>query len=252
MMKFGVADFGMQIWYGGFHDYEMRLDNVRKLGFDGLEKLHPQSAEDALRKVARLKKLGMSFATCNGPEPELTIQWSAALGAEYVWAQGQGFVGYNFEAYVRQVYEMTKAAKNYGMRVAVHNHLGSMAETQEQVETVLKECPDTYLLFDTGHLAVAGGDVKYFAEKYYDRIAAYHLKGWQQSETPDHAEWQKRGYFCGIGQGDFHIDNEYVFKHAVKRGFDGWVHIEHDTHKRDPLLDLKESLDILKKWQAEA
>ena len=45
--------------------------------------------------------------------------------------------------------------------------------------------------------------------------------------------------------------NEFVYKQAVKKGFDGWVFIEHDTHERDPLIDLKESYDILKKWRNE-
>jgi len=248
MVKFGVADYGMLVWYGAFYDYDERVRAIGEIGYDGIEKLHPQSAEDALMKVANLKKMGMDFATCNAPNQELSIKWGAALGADYIWNQVQG---YTFEAYLRQTYEMTKAAKKFGVRVAVHNHLGSMAETQEQVETILCECPDTYLLFDTGHLAVAGGDVKYIAEKYFDRIAAYHLKGWRWSETPKADKWQERGYFCGLGQGDFDIDNEFVCKHALKNGFDGWIHVEHDTHKQDPLIDLKESFDILKKWQAE-
>ena len=116
---------------------------------------------------------------------------------------------------------------------------------------MLRECPDTKLLFDVGHLAVAGGDVAYIAETYYDRIVAYHLKGWQRSGTPDDPGWWNRGYFCGLGQGDLFVDNEFVYKHAVKKGFDGWVFVEHDTHKRDPLLDLKESYDLLKKWRTE-
>ncbi|MBQ7032502.1 MAG: TIM barrel protein [Clostridia bacterium] len=248
MVKLGVADYGMLVWYGGHYDYDERIQAIRKIGYDGLERLYPDSAEDALRKAAQLRKLGMGFATCNAATPELSIKWTAALGASYVWAQVKG---QSYEAYLRQVYEMTKAAEKYGVKIAVHNHLGSMAESQEQVETILHECPDTYLLLDTGHLAVAGGDVRYIAEKYYDRIAAYHLKGWKQSTTPDAEKWQDRGHFCGLGQGDFFIDNEFVFKNAIKNGFDGWVHIEHDTHEQDPHIDLKESFDILQKWRTE-
>ncbi len=248
MVKIGVADYGMLVWYGGYYDYEERARAVGAIGYDGIEKLHPLSAEDALMKAAWLKKMGMRFATCNAANQELSIKWGAALGVDYIWNQVHGA---SFEAYLRQTYEMTKAAKMYGVRIAVHNHLGSMAETQEQVETILRECPDTYLLFDTGHLAVAGGDVRYIAEKYYDRIAAYHLKEWKWSDTPEAEKWQDRGHFCGLGQGDLPIDNEFVFKQAIRKGFDGWVHIEHDTHKQDPLIDLKESFDILQKWRNE-
>ncbi len=244
-MKFGVADYGMFVWYGGFYDYEDRLLSVKELGFDGLERIYPNSPEDALNKAANLKKKRMSFATCNAANIELSIKWTAALGGEYVWVQVHGAT---FRDYLRQVNELTKVTKKYGIEAVVHNHLGSLVETQEQLETVLQECPDVKLLFDTGHLAVAGGDVAYIAEKYADRIAAYHLKGWQTSDTPDAAKWQERGHFCGLGQGEFFIDNKAVVKIALKHGFDGWIFIEHDTHKRDPLVDLKESLEILKSW----
>jgi len=245
MIKIGVADYGMFVWYGGYYDYEDRVRSVQALGFDGLERIYPNSPEDALNKAAWLRKNGMSFATCNAQNIELAIKWTSALQGEYVWVEVRG---YTFEEYIRQVNELTKVTAKYGIHAVVHNHLGSMVETQEQLEEVLRRCPDVKLLFDTGHLAVAGGDVAYIAEKYADRIAAYHLKGWQTSDTPDAAKWQERGHFCGLAQGDFFIDNEAVVKTALKNGFDGWIFIEHDTHERDPLVDLKESLTVLKSW----
>ena len=248
MAKFGVADFGMYAWYGGFYNYNERIRAVREIGYDGLERLRQESAEDALQKVAQLRRFGMGFATCEAPGPELSIRWTAALGGEYVWGEPYG---YTLEAIKRGLREMSIEAKKYGVKVVVHNHLGSLVEKQETVEEVLEECPDTFLLFDTGHLAVAGGNVKYIAEKYYDRIAAYHLKGWQTSNTPDAEKWQERGHFCGIGQGDFFIDNEFVCKNALQKGFDGWIFIEQDTHKRDPLIDIKESYDLLQKWRTQ-
>jgi len=251
-MKLGIADYGMLVWYGAHFDYDERIDIAREFGYDGLERLYPTSAEDALMKAARLKRKNMGFATCNGPTPELAIKWSAALGAEYVWAEIENSPMVPFDVYLRRLRENVRIAGQYGVKVAVHNHLGSRVESQQEVETVLQECPGAMLLFDTGHLAVAGGDVRCIADKYYDRIVAYHLKGWMRSDTPDAANWQQRGYFCGLKQGDFFIDNEYVFKNAVKRGFGGWVMVEQDTHKRDPKLDLAENRAILRAWQQEA
>lgn len=248
MEKLGVADYGMLAYYGGFYDYDERIDAICNLGYDGIERIYPKSAEDALRAASNLKKNGRGFATCNAADIEQAIRWTAALGGQYVWAK----VYHNdYDRYVREVREMTKVANKYGIDVAVHNHLGQTIETQEQVESMLKDCPDTKLLFDVGHLAVAGGDVRYIADTYYDRIVAYHLKEWTVSDTPDAEAWQERGYFCGLGQGNFPVDNEYVYKNAVKKGFDGWVFIEQDTHLREPLLDLKDSLDVLKKWRSE-
>lgn len=248
MEKLGVADYGLLVYYGGHYDYHEKIDNIRALGYDGIEKLYPKSAEDALFKVSTLKKKGMDFATCNCDDIELAIRWTAALGGKYIWAN---VYRKDFDNYIRQVNELTKAANKFGVEVAVHNHMGQTIETQEQVEKMLELCPDTKLLFDVGHLTVAGGDAKYIADTYYDRIVAYHFKGWQTSATPDAEDWRQRGHFCGLAQGDTHVDNEYVYKNAVKKGFDGWMFIEQDTHLRDPLVDLKESYDVLKKWRSE-
>ena len=250
-MKFGIADYGMYVWYGQHFDYDERIAIAKRFGYDGLERLYPTSAEDAMMKAARLKRAGMGFATCNGPTPELTIKWSSALCADYIWAEVSNSTDQPLDHYIRVLKENTRIAGNYGVKVAVHNHLGSRIESQYEVEKFLNESPDTYLLFDVGHLGVAGGDVKYIADTYYDRIIAYHFKGWMSSDTPDAEDWQKRGYFCGLKQGNFFIDNEYVFKNAVKKGFDGWVMIEQDTHKRDPLLDLEENMNILQQWKKE-
>ena len=248
-MKFGIADYGILVWEGGFYDYEERVLMVKCLGYDGLERIYPTSPENAIEKAAWLKKNGLSFATCNAATQELAIKWTAALGGEYVWLDVQG--GKTFGDYLRQVQKMALAAKKYGIKLVVHNHMGQKCETQEQVERVLNECPDAYLLLDTGHLSLAGGDVKYIAEKYYDRIAAYHFKGWKWGDNPNAEKWNERGYFTGLMQGDMNIDNEWVFKNACKRGFDGWVFIEQDTHKREPELDIAENRAVLAKWMNE-
>ncbi len=249
-MKHGIADYGILVWNGGFYDYEDRLLMAKRLGYDGIERLYPVSPENAIEKAAWLKKNGLGFATCNGANAELSIKWTAALGGEYIWADVQATK--SFEDYLRQVEKMAQAAKKYGIKVAVHNHMGQRCETQEQVERVLSECPDAYLLLDTGHLALAGGDVRYIVEKYYDRIAAYHLKGWKWGANPKADYWGDRGYFTGLMQGDLDVPNEWVYKNAIKRGFKGWVMIEQDTHKREPELDLAENREILKRWEQEA
>ena len=47
-MKFGVADYGMNVWYGGCYDIEKRLLDLKALGFDGIERVEAIDAADAL------------------------------------------------------------------------------------------------------------------------------------------------------------------------------------------------------------
>ncbi len=51
-MKFGVADYGLNVWYGGLYDLESRLQNLRELGFEGIERLEANGSGDALSKAA--------------------------------------------------------------------------------------------------------------------------------------------------------------------------------------------------------
>ena len=240
-MKIGVADYGMNMWYGGQYDYVDRVAELRKIGFDGIERIYAQTESHALYTAANVRRLGGDFATCLGPTVELSMQWTAAFGKEYMWVNVNGK---DFDTYCRQVNEQVKAASRWGVKVALHNHLGSLVETQEQLDEFMTRCPGAYLLLDAGHLAVAGGDVMKSAETYYDRLVAVHVKGWQMT-NPDAKEWYNRGYFCEIGGGNFPVPNEELVKYLVGRGFDKWIMIEHDTHLQDALTDLKISRERL-------
>ena len=248
MRKIGIADYGMNVWYGGFMDYEQRMQDIKAIGYDGIERLTPIDAADALNKATTLAKLDMDFATVLAPTLELKVQWTAAFKKEYIWTDVQAdHARDSLDTYCRRVNYLSAACKKYGIKAAVHNHLGCIVETQEQLETFLENCPDAGLVFDVGHMAVAGGNVREIMDKYYDRIVAIHLKAWVMKD-PNQKDWWDRGYFCGLNQGNFPVDNEYVVKKAIEKGYDKRIFIEHDTHLREPLEDLAESRQILREW----
>ena len=51
-MKFGVADYGMNVWEGGCYDITLRLEELRSIGLDGTERLEVCDAADAIYKAA--------------------------------------------------------------------------------------------------------------------------------------------------------------------------------------------------------
>ena len=85
MLKFGVADYGLNVWDGGLYDIESRLLDIKKLGLSGTERLEAVSASDALCKAALYRRLGMDFSTCRGPSVQAGIEWTAGLDKKYVW-----------------------------------------------------------------------------------------------------------------------------------------------------------------------
>lgn len=245
MIKVGIADYGMNVWYGDFYDSTERMDQIKAIGYDGLERMRPIDTADAMNKAVVLARRGMSFATVAAPNVELSIKWTAAFGRKYVWNQGWNN-SKDLDEYCRMCNEMSKACRNYGIRTAVHNHLGTKVETQEQLETFLEKCPDAGLIFDIGHLGAAGGNVREIFDKYYDRIVAVHLKDWKID--PKNAVWKGTGYFCALGEGVLAEENRYVVENCIKRGFDGWILVEQDTHMREPLEDLKQSRELIRTW----
>ena len=246
-LKIGIADYGMNVWEGGFFDYRQRLVDIKAIGYEGLERLRPVTEADAINTAADVKRLGMDFATCLGPNVETSLRWTAALGKEYVWIEVQAR---NFDDFCRQVNVQVKAGERYGVKTALHNHLGSLVETQEQLDEFMKRCPDAGLLLDTGHLAVAGGDALLSADKYYDRLVAVHLKNWVSTDV-NAKEWYMRGYFTGLdyipeGEHPVYVPNAEVIALLKARGFDKWIMVEHDTHLQEPLVDLKASRDWMR------
>ena len=245
-MKFGVADYGMNVWYGGMYDIEERLLDLKKLGFNGTERLEAVSPSDALYKAALYRKLGMDFSTCRGPSVQVTTEWTAALDKKYVWLNpGQNDRVVDFKEFCRRCNAMSKSCAKWGVTASIHNHMHQRVENQKELEYFLKACPDTGIVFDTGHLSMAGGNPVEIVKKYHKRISVMHLKdvfltGGIRSDGI------KEYRFCELGAGNNGFSNTKVIEMLLKVGWDGWIHIEHDVHLRDPLKDLAVSLKFVK------
>ncbi len=248
-MKFGVADYGMNVWDGGCYDFQTRLEELKEIGYNGTERLECIDAADALNKAAAYRRLGMDFATCRCSTPETTLRYSAGLGVEYIWlSPGDVSRKVEMDTFIRRSNRFTSVAAKFGIKSALHNHLGQRIQDQDELDRFMKECPGASLLLDIGHLHGAGGDVIGTIDKYFDRIAAVHFKDvFIKDASIGKDEWSKRLRFCELGAGNCDEPWEEAAKLLKKRGYDKWVLVEHDTHLREPLIDLKVSLDALKK-----
>ena len=59
-------------------------------------------------------------------------------------------------------------------------------------------------------------------------------------------EWSAKLRFCELGAGTDNVPWKEAAQLLKDKGYDKWVLVEHDTHLRDPLIDLKVSLTALK------
>lgn len=133
-----------------------------------------------------------------------------------------------------------------GMKLVYHSHIGSLIQNETEVSRLM-EITDpnlVYLLADTGHIALAGGDVTEFFEKYRHRIGHVHLKNMRQ-DIADRV-WDGgmsfeqaviEGVFTVPGDDEGCIDYVPLFQILRDVNYSGWlvVEAEQDPQKADPL-----------------
>lgn len=245
-MKIGVADYGMNVWCGGLYDIEERLLALKAIGFHGTERLTAVSPSDALFKAGLYRRLGMDFSTCRGPDVQTNIEWTAALGKHYIWmTPGETSRKVPLDVFFRRANALARSCKRWGLTAAIHNHMYQRIESQQELEDFLQAVPDAGIVFDTGHLSMAGGDPVAIVRKYHRRIAVLHLKDvFLTGQTRDDGRPDYR--FCELGAGNNGFDNARVLQALRDVGWDGWLHVEHDHHQRDPLEDLRVSREFIR------
>jgi inosose dehydratase len=141
----------------------------------------------------------------------------------------------------RRLTEVAAATAAQGVRLAYHPHMGTVVQTEEDIDALLQASgPEVGLLLDTGHAALAGADPAALARRYAARICHVHAKDVRAAvcEQARSANWSfleavLRGVFTVPGDGS--IDFESVF--AALREYSGWVVLEaeQDPRTADPL-----------------
>jgi len=245
--QIGVADYGMDVWYGGNLNLEKRLSLLKNCGINGIEWLKGADMSEAVQNASLFHRMGMDFASCSMSSPELTMKCASAFGKKYVWIIIPARRTVPFETYCRQANAFVEAAAYYGLKAALHNHLGTRVESQQELDDFMAAVPGAELLLDIGHLHAAGGDCAETVRKYHDRLAAVHFKDvFIKDESIGLDRWSERLRFCELNGGNCGLPLGATVKALRDAHYDKWLLIEHDTHLRLPEIDLKKSSDILK------
>jgi len=140
--------------------------------------------------------------------------------------------------------EIGKIAKDNGMKIVYHHHMGTVVQSREEIDRLMNETdPElVYLLADTGHLFFAGGDPVKLFEDYMDRIKHIHLKDIRKPVL-DKLKAEKWSFLKGVLEGVFTvpgdgaIDYKPIADIVLKSDYKGWfvVEAEQDPAKANPL-----------------
>lgn len=138
--------------------------------------------------------------------------------------------------------KLAELAAEKDMFLSYHHHMGTGIQTMEEIDRLMADTKNVYLLYDTGHALYGGVDPLELVNKYADRIIHVHLKDIRKDVLQDVSDKKmsflnsvKAGVFTVPGDGC--IDFKPIFESLAKSGYKGWfvVEAEQDPAKANSL-----------------
>ena len=139
--------------------------------------------------------------------------------------------------------EVAEHLAGRGIRLAYHHHMGTVVETEAEVERLMEVTgPAVGLLLDTGHLTYAGGDLLAVARRHAGRIVHVHCKDVRPPVLAE-ARRRDRGFLDAVVDGVFtvpgdgRVDYRALLEILRDARYAGWlvVEAEQDPVKAPPL-----------------
>lgn len=164
--------------------------------------------------------------------------------------------------------KLTKLADWLGTEhcpMAYHHHMGTVIETEPEIDLLMDSTDRSVgLLFDTGHLTFAGGDVPGTLKRHGKRVNHVHFKNIRPKvlERVREENWSflkgvLEGVFTVPGDEEGCVDFREVSRILKEIGYSGWIVVEaeQDPRKANPLemaeMGMAEIRDALKEAKIE-
>lgn len=141
-------------------------------------------------------------------------------------------------------------------RMAYHHHMGTVVETEAEIDILMANTDTSVgLLFDTGHLTFAGGDLVATFRRHAPRIDHVHAKNVRpavlervRSGRRSFLEGVLEGVFTVPGDAEGCVDFEALARLLAEVGYRGWVVVEaeQDPKKAEPLRYAKMGIEAIR------
>ena len=119
-----------------------------------------------------------------------------------------------------------------GLRLAYHHHMGTVVQTEEELDRLLAVSGETVgLLLDTGHLTFAGGNVLGVARRHAGRLVHVHCKD-VRPDVLSEVRRDDRSFLDAVlagvftVPGDGAIDYDAFLALLKTSGYAGWLVVE--------------------------
>ena len=201
------------------------LEEIAGLGYEGVQFMHAVGAFGSEAALAEaMRRLGLGMVSIGGPEETARLGGTIhQVGAPWRAPFGDGPVpDEEYDRFVAACAEAVETARRYGLIPAYHNHLWTIAETEEETDRIVSRVPGLKLCSDTGHWLGADVDPIAITRKYADRLALVHLKDCYKPRFI----LNKRTPFVPLGQGT--LDLAGFLDLLRELDYAGWVVVEDD------------------------
>ena len=138
----------------------------------------------------------------------------------------------DIRAYGAKISELAKWMADQGMPMAYHHHMGSIIESEDDVNWLMDgSSADLHLCFDTGHLLFGGGDVMATLDRWGDRVHHVHYKDIRPAIVRDVCD-NNRSFLDAVMAGSFTvpgdgcIDFDAVTRALKAMDYNGWIVVE--------------------------
>ena len=252
--------------YGWYHYREQRnlvlplrqiLSEIKQAGFNHVELSSPTDelgTPESLRSL--LAEIGLVLHALTGRIDGGLIGWSKeridflhSLGGDILlvnagWIKpGDDKTAARCNALVAGLEELAEYGEPRGVRVAYHNHLGTVCETAKDVERIAGMLRKARLCLDTGHLAAVHGNVRDVITRHSGQIIYGHLKDAHSNLATGTFE-----EFVELGTGNMGVDVPAVVNDLEAFGFDGWLMVEQDHTRTTPFDSAKQNAAALRRF----
>ena len=137
--------------------------------------------------------------------------------------------------------------------MAYHHHMGTVIQSEDEVDRMMDGTSKVGLLLDSGHLTFAGGDPLRALERHAKRIVHVHCKDIRRDKLA-HARRQDMSFLEAVlgdvfaVPGDGTIDFAPLLEGLAKAGYYGWLVVEadQDPAKAHPLTHARLGHDCLR------
>lgn len=256
---------------GGDVSLEQCLQESRKAGFSGTETggkfpmdpdyLRPRLAKAGLELCSGWWSGELATGTVADEQDRVgkLLDTFAALGAKVVfYGETAGTVQKKrdvplshrpqlprteFTRYGAKLTQFAEHTAKKGVQLAVHPHMGTVLQSEEEVDLLMKNSGEALkLLVDSGHLVFAGGDPERIIRNHGARVAHVHCKDVRKAvvrkaldEDMSFISSVLQGVFTVPGSGDLDFDTFAVA--LAQARYNGWavVEAEQDPTKYPPL-----------------